>query len=273
MLSQDSVPDEPIREAPKRRRMPKPKGPSVEDTDATPRRARSPSIELVERPAQPVASTSKSPPSPPRPTKHESELARMMREYGPVPKAPAPLTAEERARREKWRAIAEQPTQVQADRYLDFGASIEAGPVDSADDSVPICPFCDEPLPTEPSQRLLDAIEELKQRDDAERDYDSPNPNAYELPFGVAETVCRRHRDESHTIPEGRARGWPSAEEIDWARLPRRIKREAGARIAEVITAPRLSTFHAEAVEWYEEARAAPGVLGGYSTFEHELPG
>lgn len=142
-----------------------------------------------------------------------------------------------------------------------------------ADDSVPVCPFCDEPLPSQPSQRLLDAIEELKQRPDAERDFDSPNPDAYDLPFGVAETVCRLHRDEAITIPSGRERGWPAADEIDWPRLPRRMKREAGPRVTAVIDDPSISSFHAAAVEWYEDSRAAPGVLGGFSTFEVEIPG
>ena len=118
-LSQDSPPHEPIREASKRRRMPKPAKPSLDGADATPRAALSSSIEVVGEPAQPVASTSKSPPVPP--PKPESELVRMMRKY--PERATAPLTAEEWARRAMWREIAEQPTQVRADRYLDFGAS------------------------------------------------------------------------------------------------------------------------------------------------------
>ena len=33
--------------------------------------------------------------------------------------------------------------------------------------------------------------------------------------------MCKRHREETTIIPNGRAHGWPLANEIDWAGLPR----------------------------------------------------
>ena len=82
------------------------------------------------------------------------------------------------------------------------------------------CPFCDEPLPLDPSLFLMQMIQDLKALKPPRR-VNSLNSNSLELPFAVCAPVCKRHRDEKDVLPLGQLRGWPSANTIDWAQFAR----------------------------------------------------
>jgi hypothetical protein len=84
-----------------------------------------------------------------------------------------------------------------------------------------LCPFCDQPLPDNPSEDLLRKKDALLNDPSARRKRTMQNSKAVRLRDGhVVRTAefCKQHRDERIFIPEGRAQGWPA--EIDWAALP-----------------------------------------------------
>ena len=80
------------------------------------------------------------------------------------------------------------------------------------------CPFCHEPLPAQPSKRLVRMMQNWLDR--------------YHQGEQVMATdtisICIKHQDERTVIPEGRARGWPDPSQLDWNQTIRRITKPNG---------------------------------------------
>lgn len=84
-----------------------------------------------------------------------------------------------------------------------------------------LCPFCDQPLPTDPSQRLVSLQQYLLERPHIESRYSARNPNAKYLPIVEIASFCQLHKVERTIIPEGIEKGYPMV--IDWKALPRSV--------------------------------------------------
>ncbi|KAG6866036.1 hypothetical protein C0993_007678 [Termitomyces sp. T159_Od127] len=88
-----------------------------------------------------------------------------------------------------------------------------------------LCPYCDTPLPSEPTsqlKRLLDTA--------AKKSRPEPRPGnrlGRTAPFTVYLAVCQRHRFESQMLPEAERKGWPKA--INWSKLGKRVRKMKGA--------------------------------------------
>lgn len=101
--------------------------------------------------------------------------------------------------------------------------------VEAAVDPDTLCPFCDQPLPDQPSEDLLAKKATLLKDPSAKRRATIKNPKAVRLRDGhVMRTAqfCKQHENERKHIPLGRERGWPSS--IDWAALPTCVSAPAG---------------------------------------------
>ena len=84
-----------------------------------------------------------------------------------------------------------------------------------------LCPWCDEPLPSEPTlhlRALIAAAKRVSSRDDR-----LTNPLGLRAPLTAFVGVCQRHRFERNWVPRARRRGWPTT--IDWDALSGRIER------------------------------------------------
>ncbi|KAI1793474.1 RTC4-like domain-containing protein [Ganoderma leucocontextum] len=84
-----------------------------------------------------------------------------------------------------------------------------------------LCPWCDEPLPSEPTphlRALMTAAKRVSSRDDR-----LTNPLGLRAPLTAFVGVCQRHRFERNWVPRARKRGWPTT--IDWDALSGRISR------------------------------------------------
>ncbi|KAJ7655731.1 RTC4-like domain-containing protein [Mycena polygramma] len=83
-----------------------------------------------------------------------------------------------------------------------------------------LCPYCDTPLPTQPTPLLKRLLEQTFSK--SYRDVRPSNPLGRKAPMGVFVAVCQRHRFESETLPEAEERGWPKY--IDWVGLTGRVQ-------------------------------------------------
>ncbi|KAI9067967.1 hypothetical protein FKP32DRAFT_1538104, partial [Trametes sanguinea] len=96
--------------------------------------------------------------------------------------------------------------------------------LDPSVDPATLCPWCDEPLPPNPTPYLTSLIEGARQRSYPD---DRPtNPLGLRAAPMVFVGVCQRHRFERVWIPRARRRGWPTS--INWGRLRGRIERLKG---------------------------------------------
>ncbi|KAJ7503057.1 RTC4-like domain-containing protein [Mycena galericulata] len=82
-----------------------------------------------------------------------------------------------------------------------------------------LCPYCDTPLPAQPTPMLTRLLDQTFNK--SYRDPRPSNPLGRKAPMGVFAAVCQRHRYESETLPEAEARGWPKS--IDWSGLKGRV--------------------------------------------------
>ncbi|KAF7296030.1 RTC4 domain-containing protein [Mycena kentingensis (nom. inval.)] len=104
----------------------------------------------------------------------------------------------------------------------------EAGPSTipyTQDDSVivdpgSLCPYCDAPLPSDPTPFLQDLLDRTFKK--SNRDPRPANPLGRKAPMAAFIAVCQRHRFESETLPEAEAKGWPKR--IDWEDVRRRVQ-------------------------------------------------
>lgn len=95
-------------------------------------------------------------------------------------------------------------------------------PPDALPDASTLCPFCDQPLPDDPSPQLL-ATKAALLRYPHERRPTLKNPRAVRFPEGqhVVRTgaFCKMHHNERTVVPEGKAKGYPTS--IAWDELPK----------------------------------------------------
>jgi hypothetical protein len=82
-----------------------------------------------------------------------------------------------------------------------------------------LCPYCDTPLPEQPSSLLFGLIAATKKK--ASSDPRPSNPLGLKAPVAVFVTVCQRHRFESQILPEAEMKGWPKT--IEWNKVANRI--------------------------------------------------
>ncbi|GAA5825185.1 hypothetical protein JCM11251_006134 [Rhodosporidiobolus azoricus] len=135
-----------------------------------------------------------------------------------------------------------------------------------------LCPFCDNPLPPEPSADLLSLRDYLISRPEAESWPTADNEKHVRMDPKQRAGFCKRHRDETEVIPEGRAKGWP--QEMDWEKVERRVKRDCADYLQKVIFGTVPSRFLDKAqTEAREKGKKLNDVKSDWTSFEIEQPG
>jgi hypothetical protein len=153
-----------------------------------------------------------------------------------------------------------------------------------------LCPFCDEPLPEEPTALFKKFLESVKKQ--ATRDSRPTNPRGLKAPIGAFAELCQRHRFESKLLPLAKEKKWPV--NIRWEDLEGRIRAMENDLTALVldrspeddndveliredeVSGPRSRcTFWKEAVKDVKQrgANVVAGVRGQFETFEKTQPG
>lgn len=90
-------------------------------------------------------------------------------------------------------------------------------------DAKTMCPYCDEPWPSNPSQQLIEIRRKIDAISSPDPGPHSDNPNHRRTrPAVRAAAVCVQHRFETSVLPEGIAAGYP--QDVDFGDLPRRIR-------------------------------------------------
>lgn len=84
-----------------------------------------------------------------------------------------------------------------------------------------LCPYCDTPLPSSPSPRLLEILANVFRK--SSRDPRPSNPLGRKAPLTTFMAVCQRHRFELEILPEAEQKGWLKS--IEWNKLGPRISR------------------------------------------------
>ncbi|KAG1770154.1 RTC4-like domain-containing protein [Suillus placidus] len=137
--------------------------------------------------------------------------------------------------------------------------------IDAVFDPSTVCPYCDEPLPLNPTPQLKNLFATAKLQS-----YVDPrprNPIGLKAPLGIYISACQRHHFETHSLPEALEKGWPQS--IDFKKVPDRIEND-DAR------GPRSrSVFWRELKKEIKKqgSRTATGLKGQFSTFEKTQPG
>ncbi|GAA6028781.1 hypothetical protein JCM8097_007392 [Rhodosporidiobolus ruineniae] len=135
-----------------------------------------------------------------------------------------------------------------------------------------LCPFCDDLMPPSPSPALLALKKFLITRPNAEEIPTFRNPKAVRLSAIETASFCKRHNAERVTIPEGKARGWPT--EHDWDELARRIERDCVEHLRQLIFGKVDSAFVQLALEAHgEKGKNMRGVAAEFGSFDVEQPG
>ncbi|KAI0077757.1 hypothetical protein K474DRAFT_1567468, partial [Panus rudis PR-1116 ss-1] len=163
--------------------------------------------------------------------------------------------------------------------------------LDPNDDPSSLCPWCDEPLPPNPSPLLRSLIQNASQRS-----YPDPrpsNPHGLRAPLTTFAAVCQRHSFECVQVPLAHQRGWPTS--IQWDQLAERVRRMKG-RLRKIVNdvdeewlpgrtrregendrkRPRKGSIFWKDVTRNvkrEGARKATGVRGQFSSFSKTQPG
>ncbi|KAG2346796.1 hypothetical protein BDR05DRAFT_906368 [Suillus weaverae] len=151
-----------------------------------------------------------------------------------------------------------------------------------------VCPYCDEPLPRNPTPQLKNLLATAKQKS-----YPDPRPRnsrGLKAPLGIYISACQRHHFETHSLPEAVEKGWPQS--INFKMVPKRIERMKGALEA-IITDTDIYSDNEDSVDddargprarsdfWREikkqikkqGSRTVTGVKGQFASFEKTQPG
>ncbi|GAA5995860.1 hypothetical protein JCM5350_007962, partial [Sporobolomyces pararoseus] len=136
-----------------------------------------------------------------------------------------------------------------------------------------LCPFCDQPLPEEPSERLSSLKRYLLARPHIESRHSFRNPKAKYLPIVEIASFCQLHKVEKTVIPEGRAKGYPV--KIDWRALPQRIEDNVAALLSEIITGESPSRFLDRAKQDWDRNNGfrRTNITAEWDSFHLEEPG
>lgn len=130
---------------------------------------------------------------------------------------------------------------------------------DETDHDQALCPFCDRPLPANPSCGLIQKLETLKSMS-----WPAPTPtnpaHRQTKSFTVYIDVCQRHTFETDQLPIARLAGWPI--EPDFAGLFDRILRRRPT-LSELIAVPEMSALFLQSTAYY---RPGPSRLMGISS-------
>jgi hypothetical protein len=160
--------------------------------------------------------------------------------------------------------------------------------IDQLVDLSTLCPYCDEPLPCNPTPQLNDLLATAKQQS-----YGDPrpqNPFGLKAPLAIYISACQRHRFETHLLPEALEKGWPQS--IDFKEVPKRVESMKSAledliidvddcndnesSVYDDTRSPRSrSIFWRELKKEIQKqgSRTTTGVKGQFSTFEKTQPG
>ncbi|KAG1860270.1 RTC4-like domain-containing protein [Suillus subalutaceus] len=160
--------------------------------------------------------------------------------------------------------------------------------IDRVIDPSTVCPYCDEPLPRNPTPQLENLLATAKRKS-----YPDPRPrnsSGLKAPLGIYISACQRHRFETHSLPEAMEKGWPQS--IDFKKVPKRVEGMKGALEA-IITDTDIHSDNEDSVEvdargprarsdfWKEikkqikkqGSRTVTGVKGQFASFEKTQPG
>ncbi|KAG6861259.1 hypothetical protein C0995_002067 [Termitomyces sp. Mi166 len=163
------------------------------------------------------------------------------------------------------------------------GKNLEEEDAEQEIDPKTLCPYCDTPLPSQPTSQLKRLLASA-----AKKSCPEPRPGNHlgrTAPFTTYIAVCQRHRFESQMLPEAERKGWPKT--IDWSELGKRVRKMKGALRAiiegngeddcdEEESRPRARcVFWKEALEEVrlKGTRAVAGVRGQFASFEKMQPG
>jgi hypothetical protein len=139
----------------------------------------------------------------------------------------------------------------------------------STADPSTICPFCDEEWPAKLSIELTALREKLLK-------YSKPikrfrNPEGHTAPISVFIDLCVMHRNETSIIPNGIARGFPTA--IDFDALLQRVI-DLRDHLQAIITSPKGHFFKMVMEDVKEMGmRRLSGITGQLATFRKVRPG
>ncbi|KAG6820418.1 hypothetical protein H0H93_000664 [Arthromyces matolae] len=151
-----------------------------------------------------------------------------------------------------------------------------------------LCPYCDSPLPTQPTSKLKRMLALAKKKSKPEPRLG--NSLGRTAPFTIYIALCQRHQFESQMLPEAERKGWP--QEIDWSNLGKRVRKmksllraiiedRGDAQLDDFLGEETGSRPRARCVFWREAleevkkkgARAAAGVHAQFATFDKTQPG
>ncbi|GAA5884755.1 hypothetical protein JCM16303_005260 [Sporobolomyces ruberrimus] len=136
-----------------------------------------------------------------------------------------------------------------------------------------LCPFCDQELPTDPSDRLVSLKEYLLDRPHIEPRLSARNSEAKYLPIVEIASFCQLHKTEKIVVPEGVKQGYPL--KIDWKGLPRRIEQDIAPHLSEVILGEIASRFVERANKDWERHKGfkRTNITAEWDSFHFEEPG
>jgi hypothetical protein len=135
-----------------------------------------------------------------------------------------------------------------------------------------LCPFCDEEWPEFPSEELLTLRKTVEKVATKQPRYD--NAAGLKAPMQSYIDLCQLHRSETQYIPEGILNGWP--QQIDWKKIPKRLRRADIERALQRITKhPYESKYFIFAFDNIKKygSRVAESARCQLETFEYSQPG
>ncbi|EIN09450.1 hypothetical protein PUNSTDRAFT_143007 [Punctularia strigosozonata HHB-11173 SS5] len=164
------------------------------------------------------------------------------------------------------------------DEFHEADLSIRRIFLDPTVDPSTLCPYCDGPLPTNPTSQLISLLDAAARR--SHPDPRPTNPLGRKAPVSSYIAACQRHKFESLWLPTAQRKGWPT--QIDFKDAARRIRlfKDAFQRLLddsenEENSCRSRCIFWREAVDEIRKkgSRAAAGVGGQLGNFEKTQPG
>lgn len=129
---------------------------------------------------------------------------------------------------------------------------------DSSGIDTALCEFCDQPMPSPLSAKLIAMRSDLESRTWPEPTEDNPKARSAKS-FQVYISYCTRHRLEKTYLPEAKRNGWPIT--IDFANLSSRV-----VALRDVLEELMMDPFESE---FFEHARDASRSKGKGKNMEH----
>ena len=161
--------------------------------------------------------------------------------------------------------------------------------LDPSVDPSTLCPYCDEPLPSEPTPHLTALLEATRKK--SYLDARPSNPLGRKAPLATFIPLCQRHRFESVELPEARRKLWPTTIRFELVReRVEKMKDRLEAIIQDVDIigdgdsdegeekekGPRKKSIFWQDIKRQVKkkgSRAVVGVNGQFASFEKTQPG